>query len=364
VTTTRAVARAACWLGGLVAALAALVAAGDRLPAPPLTDPGAAWAWVGGTDPVLATFALVRLAAIAVVAYLLAATALTAISARLPAPSIRRASIRLVLPSIRRVVHHAIGAGVAITVVGSGSALALGSAPGPASASSWSTAAPAQPRSADGAALDPTTEHERAEHERSPRDGPVLHALPDGPVLVDLGATPPDDPAPIVDAAEPAPPAEPPPAADLVPAADPVPGAAGPPVLRSEPGAARPDATAPTDPRSPAPVVPPTTGTDTIGPAGSSPPPPSAPTSTSTSTGELDLPARTHTITPGDHLWGVAEAVLEASWGDDPSPAATAAYLEALIDRNRSVLAVPDDPDLVFPGQVFALPDVPAPPTA
>jgi len=35
-------------------------------------------------------------------------------------------------------------------------------------------------------------------------------------------------------------------------------------------------------------------------------------------------------------------------------------YLDRLIDANGAVLVVPGDCDLVFPGQVFALPPVPA----
>jgi hypothetical protein len=72
-----------------------------------------------------------------------------------------------------------------------------------------------------------------------------------------------------------------------------------------------------------------------------------------------DPPIATWTIAPGDHLWRVAQRTLNRSWGRRPSDAQTLRYLTALIEQNRAVLVVPDDPDLVFAGQVFALPPIP-----
>ena len=73
------------------------------------------------------------------------------------------------------------------------------------------------------------------------------------------------------------------------------------------------------------------------------------------------IPVRTWTIAPGDHLWKVSSHTLEAAWGRRPHDDETLRYLKRLIDANRYVLVVADDPDLVFPGQIFLLPDVPAP---
>lgn len=61
-------------------------------------------------------------------------------------------------------------------------------------------------------------------------------------------------------------------------------------------------------------------------------------------------------IAGGDHLWRVSEATLRARWGRAPTDAETADYLQVLIGANRQRLVVPDDPDLVFPGQAFDLP--------
>ncbi|HEY5155982.1 MAG TPA: hypothetical protein VIJ47_14685, partial [Acidimicrobiales bacterium] len=66
------------------------------------------------------------------------------------------------------------------------------------------------------------------------------------------------------------------------------------------------------------------------------------------------------TIVPGDHLWRVASRTLAARWGRSATDDETARYLHDLIGLNQAVLVVADDPDLVLPGQVFALPPVPA----
>ena len=70
-------------------------------------------------------------------------------------------------------------------------------------------------------------------------------------------------------------------------------------------------------------------------------------------------PRPTWTIAPGDHLWGVAAHTLTSAWGRSPSDAEVDRYLGRLIAQNRSVLTVPDDPDLVLPGQVFVLVSIP-----
>ena len=70
-------------------------------------------------------------------------------------------------------------------------------------------------------------------------------------------------------------------------------------------------------------------------------------------------PRPTWTIAPGDHLWGVAAHTLASAWGRAPSDADVDRYLRRLIAQNRSVLTVPDDPDLVLPGQVFVLVSIP-----
>lgn len=72
--------------------------------------------------------------------------------------------------------------------------------------------------------------------------------------------------------------------------------------------------------------------------------------------------ARAWTAAPGDHLWGIAEAVLAEAWGRAPSDPELVPYWQALVERNRHDLADPANPDLIYPGQVFTLPDPPPAP--
>ncbi len=65
-------------------------------------------------------------------------------------------------------------------------------------------------------------------------------------------------------------------------------------------------------------------------------------------------------IEAGDHLWRVAEETLTEAEGGPVDDASVVAYWGQLIELNREVLVDGDNPDLVYPGQVFALPPLPA----
>jgi hypothetical protein len=67
-------------------------------------------------------------------------------------------------------------------------------------------------------------------------------------------------------------------------------------------------------------------------------------------------------VRPGEHFWSIAEEVLATSWGRPATEAEVAPYWAALVEANRDRLAHRDDPDLVYPGQVMALPPVPPAP--
>ena len=69
--------------------------------------------------------------------------------------------------------------------------------------------------------------------------------------------------------------------------------------------------------------------------------------------------ATTWTAAPGDHLWSIAEETLTQAWGRPPTDKEVVPYWQALVDLNRSKLAQPNNPDLIFPGQVFDLPPPP-----
>lgn len=70
---------------------------------------------------------------------------------------------------------------------------------------------------------------------------------------------------------------------------------------------------------------------------------------------------RTWTVRPGDCFWSIADEVLAQAWGTPPSDAEIIPYWRDLIEVNRHLLADRSNADLIFPGQVFTLPPVPAP---
>ena len=66
--------------------------------------------------------------------------------------------------------------------------------------------------------------------------------------------------------------------------------------------------------------------------------------------------AGTWTVRPGDHLWHIAHDTVATRLGHAPTDAQVAPYWEQLIKANLARLVDPDNPDLIFPGQVFTLP--------
>lgn len=62
------------------------------------------------------------------------------------------------------------------------------------------------------------------------------------------------------------------------------------------------------------------------------------------------------TVGPGDSLWSLAEEALVDAGDPRPSEAAVTAYWHRVIAENRDVLVVPDNPDLIYAGQVITLP--------
>lgn len=63
----------------------------------------------------------------------------------------------------------------------------------------------------------------------------------------------------------------------------------------------------------------------------------------------------TWVVRPGDSFWAIAEAHLGLA-ADEADPPSIAAYWLRLIELNRHKLADPQDPDLIFTGQVIDLP--------
>lgn len=67
-------------------------------------------------------------------------------------------------------------------------------------------------------------------------------------------------------------------------------------------------------------------------------------------------PAERWTVVPGECFWSIAEDVLAAALGRAPTDAEIVPYWNRLIEANRSALAHGDNPDLIFPAQVFVVP--------
>lgn len=66
--------------------------------------------------------------------------------------------------------------------------------------------------------------------------------------------------------------------------------------------------------------------------------------------------ARTWLVDTGDHLWSIAQATLRSSWNRDPAEREVDGYWRDVVRANRQL----SDPDLLYAGEVVALPPVPA----
>jgi nucleoid-associated protein YgaU len=70
-----------------------------------------------------------------------------------------------------------------------------------------------------------------------------------------------------------------------------------------------------------------------------------------------------HEVEPGESLWSIARDALTDAWGRAPTDGEMVGYWRAVVEVNRSRLADPDNPDLIFPGQQVVLPPAPVAPS-
>lgn len=288
------------WTAFLAVAVAALHAVGGALAPPPLTDPGGLGDWLDQRQAAEAAFAVLRLVALGMAWYLLVVTIAGAVARMTGWRSLVRALDSVTVPAVRRLVAGAAGASLAAAAFTGGGGTAL----------------------AEAHAMAPATPSAVAE---------TMRRLPDAPP----GAGP---TAPVTA----------PPATVAGPGRVP-PGTV--PVMRRLP-ASPPDSSA----TSPASTTPPSAPPSQATRAAAAPDPPLPPP------GSGQGPAaagRTWQVVPGDHFWAVAERVLAEAWERSPTDDEVDPYWRALVQANAAVLADPANPDLLFPGQVIA---VPAPP--
>lgn len=71
---------------------------------------------------------------------------------------------------------------------------------------------------------------------------------------------------------------------------------------------------------------------------------------------------RTWQVQRGDHFWSIAQRVLAEAWRRPVAAHEVAPYWRTLVADNRSRLADPANPDLLFAGQVLTVPTVSPPP--
>lgn len=65
-----------------------------------------------------------------------------------------------------------------------------------------------------------------------------------------------------------------------------------------------------------------------------------------------------HRVEAGESLWSIARDALTHRRGRVPTDAEITPYWQDVVEHNRSALADPDNPDLIFPGDEIALPEV------
>jgi hypothetical protein len=294
----------------LAAAGAALWWSGRAIPGPSSFDHQGVTTWLGTSDPLVAAFAVLRLAGLALFGW----TALTGTIALVVHLSrlrrvrwLRRLVDRLCLPVVRRLVHAAAAGTLAAATIAPVTAGALVPTTVPAGALVPTTTVTASAEVATLTALEPAA--------ATPPSPPASAASTDRAEIVALAPTP-----------APPPPGSPPSTSGTTATSVP-----------DEPAGASPD------------PVPPSNGSN-VDPGSDDRP--------RTNPAPGAIPGRVWRIEPGQHLWHVAEATMVAALGARADEEAVTAYWAALVEANRDRLVVPSDPDLVFAGQEFVLPPI------
>jgi len=282
----------AATLGALVGGEAVLWQAGRRLP-PLSLDPDRLGPTLIEADPLTLAVGVLRLAALVLGAGLIAVTAAGLVARALGAARLVARVDRWTPPGLRHLLDGALGIGLAASI-------------------GLSTPAGAGPDGEQGPQVAPVTATASSQ-----TPAPSLRRLADGP------AAPPD------------------PSTTLRRLPD---AAAVPPDPTTTTLRRLPDAPRAGDSTTTAPQVP------TANPASAEPSPILGPRT-------VPAPAaREVVVRPGDSFWRLAERHQAERLGRQPTDSEVVACWVDLVARNRDRLVVPDDPDLIFPGQVLEIP--------
>jgi hypothetical protein len=287
------------WIVALVVGTALFHAIGDGVLAAPPLEPSAWAAWAEGRDPLVATFAVLRLLVLALSWYLVGATSIGILARVLRAARLVRFADALTVPALRRFLQAALGVSLATAMVVSA---VPGPAPGATEHSTVTLGASGdgsdEVRAAgavqDGAVVTLTAagEHDRVTLERvdDPRPLPLelLERARDAANASEAG-----------DAAN---------ASEAEEA-----GEAGEVSHVAGDGQLAPD-----DPAA----------------------------------------ADEHLVRSGESFWAIAGDTLAEEFGRAPEESETSEYWERLVDANRDRLIDRDNADLIFPGQRLVLPTV------
>ncbi|MFP3901525.1 MAG: LysM peptidoglycan-binding domain-containing protein [Acidimicrobiia bacterium] len=337
--------RLAAWTGGLLVTARVLHATGGAYRVPTGSWRSAS-EWLGAATPVEIAGAILRLVAIAGVWYLLAATLAALVADRAGRPGLARTVARLTPALVRRTVIRGGGVGLAIGVL-------VGSALHPDAA----TAGPGPPAPVLMSLLPTLPGPTAGETDTAvtTRTGTTGSGGTDTIDIADTGDT--GSGGRTGEAGSTG-------GTATMTRRPPPPGAPGVATMTRLPGdgstARDPGATArPAGGKSPGPVPRPGTSARDRAPEGGSPRAVGA-----TAPGDPDAGAAragdTWVVAPGDSFWSIAtEVIVEVGGARRPRDRDIVPYWRNLIAANRERLVVPDDPDVLLPGQRLLIPTPP-----
>jgi nucleoid-associated protein YgaU len=296
------------WLGSLLVGVVLFHALGSGpLAPPPLTDPSTWGDWASARDPLVATVAVLRLVVLALAWYLVGVTTIGIVARLARAARLVRVADALTVPMVRRLLQGALGLGLATAMVGAATPAAFPTSTAPPAATA--SYGPADEVRLTRAA--PNVDHDEVRLALAGADDTLTDAgavTGDAVRLTRLGPVGPD-------------------ATDEVRLTRVEVDGQGAPVPLGLLGAAAQAAESSGDE-----VVMRRVADETVAPLA-------------------------HEVTAGESFWTIARDALAAS-GEAAGDDRIHGYWQRLVEHNRDVLDDPDNPDLIFPGQILELPPV------